>query len=200
MRKSLGDMNDFDQMDKEAGVGAVLPPPVPAAPKNGNDLPVPANVVELRDQLVKQYHKGHESLVERLSEDTGGMLTADDLLVALIDEVVKETDHLLGNQLVAAQDGMLRDASVISYKRAEVLEKAIKAVQAKRAFEADSGIDIDSPSMMVIFRFFMQKVNDTLVKMEQAEEMRNIFFATIGEEMKDWKRELRAKFEEIKEK
>lgn len=191
-------MDDFDKMDNEAG--AILAPPVPSVPVNGrNGSHVPANVVELRKQLVEQYHGGAGSLIERISDKSEGGLSADDLLVALIDEVVKETDHLLGNELVAAQDGLLRDASVISYKRAEVLEKAIKAVQAKRAFEADSGIDLDSPSMMVVFRFFLSKVSDTLIKMEQAEEMRNIFFSAIGDEMKDWKKELRAKFDELKE-
>lgn len=191
-------MDDFDKMDNEAG--AILAPPVPSVPVNGrNGSHVPANVVELRKQLVEQYHGGAGSLIERISDKSEGGLSADDLLVALIDEVVKETDHLLGNELVAAQDGLLRDASVISYKRAEVLEKAIKAVQAKRAFEADSGIDLDSPSMMVVFRFFLSKVSDTLIKMEQAEEMRNIFFSAIGDEMKDWKKELRTKFDELKE-
>jgi hypothetical protein len=189
-------MDEFEEMDADAGVDAVLAPPQP--PAAGVVSHVPANVVELREQLVKKYHGGSDSLVERIAKSRDGGLTADDLLVALIDEVVSETDHLLGNELVAAQDGMLRDASVISYKRAEVLEKAIKAVQAKRVFEKESGIDLDSPSMMVIFRFFMKKANDTLTKMGQPEEMKNIFFSTLGNEMDGWKKELREKFDELR--
>ena len=111
--------------------------------------------------------------------------------------MVRESDHLLGNELVATQNGDLRDASVISYKRAEVLEKAIKAAQARMEFERESGIDLDSPSMMVVFRFFMSKVKDVFAKMGMDSEANDVFFRMLGDEMENWKRELHEKLEEL---
>jgi len=183
-------MDDFEKMDTEAGVTEVLPaPPSPSAIIPGG------GVAEYRDELVRRYHGGAGSLVERLKADGK---SGEDLLVMLIDEVLKETDHLLGNHLVATENGNLRDASVISYKRAEVLEKALKAYQSKQAFERESGIDIDSPSMMVIFRFFMSKIKQTFDSMEMPIEQQDIFFGTLGQITESWKRELREEFEQMK--
>jgi hypothetical protein len=189
--------DDFEKADADAGVALVVPEPV----KDDKSI-VPheaeSDVVAFRNKLVAQYHKGAPSLVKRLQ--SVGRADAEALLVALIDEVIGETDHLLGNELVSTHNGELRDASVISFKRAEVLEKAIKAVQAKQEFERDSGFDIDSPAMMVIFRFFMAKCKDSFDKMGVREEVPDLFFRTLGELMDEWKKELRENFEELRNK
>lgn len=190
--------DDFRKADIEAGVVTVEPPD-----SYGNvssmvprrELPI-ADVVQYREQLVKSYHSGAPSLVEKIKK--AGKDDIESLLIALIDEVVRETDHLLGNELVATQNGELRDASIISFKRAEVLEKAIKAVQAKQEFERESGIDVDSPSMIVVFRFFMSKAKDAFDRMGVGNEVRDLFFRTLGEIMENWKRELRDRFEELR--
>lgn len=185
------DKDDFTQADEDI---SVLSPEKSLTTQNKGV--VPANIVEYRDQLVKQYHNGATSLVERIRK--GGKEDAESLLVALIEEVVKETDHLLGNELVSTQNGELRDASVISFKRAEVIEKAIRAVQAKQEFERESGIDVDSPSMIVIFRFFMSKTKDTLDKMGVDSDFNDLFFRTFSDVTESWKKELRIRFEELR--
>lgn len=157
---------------------------------------VPANVVHFRDQLVRQYHKGAPSLIKKLRD--AGKDDIESLLVALIDEVVVETDHLLGNELVATQNGDLRDSSIISFKRTEALEKAIKAVQAKQEFERTGGIDVDSPAMVTVFKFFMSKAKETLEHMGVDAEMNDLFFNTLADVTDDWKKELRAEFEALK--
>ena len=188
--------DDFEKADSDAGVMTVEPPSrnLPeTVPLNGK---LPANVVEYRKQLVTTYHNGSPSLVERIRK--AGKDDIESLLIAMIDEVVGETDNLLGNELVATQNGELRDASIISFKRAEVLEKAIKAVQAKQEFERTSGIDVDSPSMIIIFRFFMSKSKEAFDRMGVGDEVRDLFFRTIGEIMENWKKELREHFDELR--
>jgi hypothetical protein len=183
------DNDEFVSADREAGV-AVIPP------GSGGTPLVVGSRAAFRNTLVEQYHKGSKSLVERLKKDNKA--DAESLLICLIDEVIGESDHLLGNELVATENGDLRDASVISYKRAEVLEKAIKAVQARNQVEKESGVDLDSPSMMVVFRFFMFKVKETFKKMGISDEQSDIFFRTLGEEMEDWKKELREQLSMLK--
>lgn len=189
-------------------VTVVLEPPpsmTPAltGPPNGSNgsngsLPStrPSEVLKFRDELVRQYH-GAGSLVDRLKQQGKG--DAEALLVALVDEVIKESDHLLGNELVATNEGNLKDASVISGARATVLEKAIKAVQAKQEFERDGGIDVDSPSMVVIIRFFLSKCSDTFELMGVGDEVRDLFMRTIGDVMDDWKKELRENFDNLRQ-
>ena len=184
-------MDDFEKMDTDAGVSTAEV--VSVDPSN---LMPAGGVMDYREQLVKKYHGGSKSIHERLRAN--GKSTGEDLLLALIDEVLKETDNLLGNHLVAAENGNLRDASVISYKRAEVLEKAFKAFQSKQQFEKESGIDINSPSMMVIFRFFMSKIQEVFDRMETPAEERDVFFRSLGEVTEEWKKELREEFEAMK--
>ena len=187
-------VNDFDKMDEEAGVSTVQAEIVPRGRAVSNVIP--GGTSDYRQQLVEKYHGGSRSLVKRLK--SAGLEDNESLLIALIDEIVGETDNLLGNHLIATENGDLRDSSIISYKRAEVLEKAIKAVQSKQAFEKESGIDVDSPSMVVIFKYFMKKVMEAFDRMEAPTEQSDIFFRTLGEETENWKRELREEFEAIK--
>ena len=183
------DVDDFEKADKAAGV-QVLPP------ERSVEKRQTSNVMAYRKQLVEKYHEGAPSLIEKLRQ--AGRNDNDALLVALVDEVIGESDHLLGNELVATENGELRDASVISFKRAEVLEKAIKAVQAKQEFEKESGIDVDSPAMIIIFRFFMSKAKDSFDRMGVGTEVSDLFFRTFGVSMEFWKKELREHFEELK--
>jgi hypothetical protein len=150
---------------------------------------VPHDVVEHRDQLVKKYHNGVSSLSERLKLE--GKDNIESLVTALIDEVIKETDNLLGNELIATQNGSLRDATIISEKRAAVLAQVIKAAQAKQLFEKEHGIDLDSPSMRIVFQYFMGKVRKTFKNLNYQDEVSDVFFRNLGASMDNWKKELR---------
>jgi hypothetical protein len=112
--------------------------------------------------------------------------------------MVQETDHLLGNELVATENGELRDASIISFKRVEALEKTAKAVQTKQAFEKEIGLDIDSPAMMIVFRYFMSKVKMALMKVNAPDDMSDLFFRALSEAMSDWKKDLKTQMAELK--
>jgi hypothetical protein len=182
---------EFEIADKEAGVGEM----VVSSPSSRDVLPA-RNAVEYRDQLVAKYHQGAKGLVDKLR--SSGRNDAEALLLSLINEVIQETDHLLGNELVATENGELRDASIISFKRAEVLEKAIKAVQTKQQFEKEQGLDLDSPAMMVVFRYFMSKVKVALVQVNAPDDMSDLFFRTLSAAMAEWKRDLKVQFGELK--
>lgn len=187
--------DDFDNMDKE---GQSSPQgETQLVPHNSDGTVDQGNIASYRDELVNKYHQGSQSLIERLQQS--GNEDGNALLMTLIDEVIKETDNLLGNHLVATENGDLRDASVISYKRAEVLEKAIKAVQSKQQIDQESGIDVDSPSMMIVFRYFMRKAKEVFSKIDMPDEQVNLFFQTFSNEMTDWKRELREELESVKD-
>jgi isopropylmalate/homocitrate/citramalate synthase len=189
----MSETTEFDIADREAGVTGEL---VTTPPKNANGAVQPVNAVEYRAQLISRYHQGAKGLVDKLR--TSGHNDAEALLLSLINEVIQETDHLLGNELVATENGELRDASIISFKRAEVLEKAIKAVQSKHQLEREQGLDLDSPAMMVVFRYFMSKVKTALVKANAPDDMSDLFFRTLSDAMADWKRDLRVQFGELK--
>jgi len=159
-------------------------------------MPAPVDgMVAHRQALVRAYHGGSKSLVEKLNtEDKSDMAN---LVMALVDEVIGETDNLKGNELIATEDGNLRDASIISFKRAEVLEKAIKAVQTKQVFDKETGIDVSSPQMQAVFRFFMRKVKIVFQRMGYEDEACDTFFEYLGIAMEGWQKELQSELEEL---
>lgn len=160
-------------------------------PQDLNDAP--KGMMEHRDALIKKYHNGAKSLTERLKAEN--RTDIDNLVIALVEEVIKETDNLLGNELIATQSGNLRDATIISDKRASVLAQAIKAVQAKQEFEKErGGFDVDSPGMKIIFKFFMEKVREAFKSLNYNDEQSDIFFRALGGVLVDWKKELKQHF------
>lgn len=197
----MADEDEFVQADEEAGavedVEVVSPPSKAVAPVAPRNM-VPADVVEFRKQLLEEYHKGAVGLIERINKN--GMGGFEPVVVELINEMVRETDHLLGNELVATQNGDLRDASIISFKRVESLEKTLKSIHEKREREkTHGGIDIDSPAMLVIFRFFMSKAKETFDRMGVNTEIRDLFFRQLPEVMGEWKKELKEDLEHRKQ-
>ena len=186
----MSDEDEFLEADRDAGVSVL-------APEKRGDLTKPdSDVLVFRQKLLEDYHKGAPNLLERLKNS--GKDDLESLLMAMLEEVILEADHLLGNELVATRNGELRDASVIGFKRTEVFEKAMKALQTKLQFEKQSGIDVESPSMMIIFRFFISKAKEALDRTGVDEEVANLFFIQFGEVTNDWKKELRKQFEELR--
>jgi hypothetical protein len=156
----------------------------------------PSNMIEHRQALIENYHKGANGLADRLKRENRDK--PEMLVMALVEEVVKETDSLLGNELIATENGELRDASIISFKRSEVLEKAIKAVQTKQMFDGDKVIDPDGPAMKIVLRFFMKKVKNVFERMGMQDEMSDAFFRQLGESMDGWQKELTEELEDLK--
>lgn len=180
-------VNDFEAVDSEVGQfsGSIVKSPTASS---AVDMPA-SGVVEFRQALVEKYYKGSKGLISALRDVGDDGITG--LLTALIEQVIQETDHLLGNELVSTHNGDLRDASIISFKRAEVLEKAIKAVQTKRDIEKQSGLDVDSPHMEIVFRYFMEVARDALEAIAATEEQHDLFFRSVIEQTNNWKKDIK---------
>jgi len=193
--------DEFDQADQDSGATQVPAKVVDAGGNGGNGgngvglAAHPTTMMEHRAELIKQYHGGSEGLADKLGKQ--GKNNMESLILALVDEIIKEGDHLLGNELLAGEQGALRDSSVISAKRAEVLEKAIKAAQTKMAFDREHGIDVDSPAMRVVFKFFMKKVKETFAYLQYTDEVADTFFRTLRDSMNVWDKELKAEIEDM---
>jgi len=185
-------MSDLENIDAELmPVSAALEER--SVPESQVDAP--KDLMELRERLVTKYHDGAPSLIDKLKKE--GRDSLESLVPALVEEIIGETDSLLGNELIAAQQGSLKDSSAISFRRSEVAMMAIKAVQAKQQFERESGLDVNSPSLLVVFKYFMAKVKHVMDLMETDDEFNDTFFRMLGDVMDGWKRELKEEFDEL---
>jgi hypothetical protein len=86
----MGNQTEFEVADRDAGVSGELV----TVEKDPRGALQPTNIAEYRAQLIAKYHKGARGLIERLR--TSGQDNAEALLLAIIEEVVRETDYLSG--------------------------------------------------------------------------------------------------------
>ena len=183
----IQDSHGLKFANPESVQGEILPPDM-------NN--VPRDMMEHREQLLRKYHGGEKSLSDKLKKE--GRNDLQSLVAALLDEMMEEGDSLQGNKLIALQSGQLRDATIISDKRAGVIEKIIKAVQAKQEFEKERGdLDLDSPALRIIFTYFMGKSKQAFKQLHLNDEQSDIFFTELAKVLSDWKKELKEEFDRI---
>lgn len=172
----------------------VLPPETSAVPYKKNQKEN-AQVV-LRDQKISQHYGGREnSLASRASS---GSFSGEELLRDLVTELFKEIDNLAGVQVMATENGDLQATTIIASKRTEIIDRAIKAIMHKKEFEAQNSIDIESPSMMIVFRYFLEKCNEAFRMAGFNEDTTNPFFHCFNDVVKEWKKELKKRIAELK--
>ena len=148
--------------------------------------------IRARDRAIEKFH-GSKSLNDKM----GGVENADRAMMILIQEMIGETDSLLGNRELAQSDGNIRDASVISSKRSEALERVYKALLNKREFEKESGIDVDSPSVRIIYNHFMKKAYEAFNNSGLGKDISDLFFRQLALSLENWKSELKKEFADV---
>jgi len=150
-------------------------------------------IVQERDKLVKAYFSDDKSLADKIIDD--GSIDFEAAVAVLLHELVRESDNLLGNQLFATNNGEIRDASIISHKRAQVIQMAVKTIQHKGKFDREYSreVDLDSPAMAIVFRYFLQKVKDVFYQIDFEGEQMDVFFRQFSKSTENWKKELKGK-------
>jgi hypothetical protein len=146
------------------------------------------SLIESRQNEIEAHYAGGGSLSEQLAS-TEGSFTA--IMDCVMYQMAGETDKLVGNERMLAKEGSLRDASVVSAKRIEGLERIGKMAQVKSSVEKDMTIDLDSPSIKVFWEYFLGCVNDVMIKMDEPVEAKDTFFRIFADRTVNWKKELK---------
>lgn len=169
----------------------IIQPEVMTAVEKKSDL----SAVSLREQKIKEHYQGGLTLSEKIRSEG---LSVEELLQSLISEYCREVDNMAGNQILATENGLNESSSVISAKRVEMIDRLFKAMMTKKEFENTSSIDVDSPSMKVIWRYFMVKCQESFTKAGFKTEVSDIFFRTLTEVMADWRKDIKRLIAETK--
>ena len=103
---------------------------------NGNgDINKPEidwDIISYRKKLVDQYRKNRRGIKDLLRN---GRLSIDDTLMLIAEEILEESESLLGNELITTEDGDIEKATSISVKRTDVL-KSVADILAKKRTES----------------------------------------------------------------
>lgn len=166
--------------------------------QNNSDLPAEnKDWINERQKMVSSYFKGSQGLLHHLKNQNKDKPTS--LILALVEEIVHETDNLLGAERLSAQKGDFKNSSVASFKRVEALEKATKAVQTHLQFQKENSIDLDSPYVEIIFNYFMRKTREAFKLSGYKNEASDVFFKMLSRGFSNWKKELQQEIDDMTE-
>ena len=163
----------------------------------GAIAPISPNQIigSVRDGKIADAYNGSGSVCSRMSDPESSV---EEIMQALLYEFAREIDKLAGNERLAIDNGEIERATVISVKRAEVIDKMVKAFMSKKEFDSTTSIDVESPSMRVVFHFFLQKCQESFDKSGMSSEVSNLFFRNLTEVMANWKKELKRRIVEMR--
>ncbi len=147
------------------------------------------------DKIAIHYGGKKNSLTSKVGE---GAFSGEELLRDLVKEYLREVDNLAGSQVIATENGDIHSSTIISSKRTEIIDRAIKAIMHKKEFEAQNSIDVESPSMFIVFRYFLEKCTQAFADAGFSKDVSNPFFHSFDAVTKDWKKELKKQIAELK--
>jgi len=159
------------------------------------NLPEVSSIHDKRNHVLSRHYGGPKSMLEKLSES--GRTDFDSMALALIEEMVIENDKLLASEEIVAEEGNLRDASVISSKRLEGLDRTYKAVSTLRELNKDHSIDLESPSVRLLVTYVFHCFKESLDILKLDDDLKDAIFQTLETRMTDWKKEFRSRIREM---
>lgn len=154
------------------------------------------DLFEERNNLVKK-HSPSGTLIERLSRED---INAEDAFTELIKELAESIEVLKGNELLFTSSGNLRDASVLTFKRVESIEKMLVAIQNKHKLIREETINLDSPYIRVLITYFFDKLDESCEKSGLDAESKNVLLNTFSVACQKWKKEVKTKILSMREK
>lgn len=159
------------------------------------DLAASSDKIAYHEKRIRTHYNG-DSLADMINNDD---ISTESLIRSLLLELAREIDNLAGNRIIATENGELEKATIISSKRTEMVDRAIKAIMAKKEFEATTSIDVESPSMRVVFQYFLEKCQESFAKSGMNSEISDTFFRNFNDICgATWKKELKRRIAEIK--
>jgi hypothetical protein len=152
--------------------------------------------VKFRDEKIATHYGDEKKSLAKIvgNEPYNG----EELLRLLVNELLREVDNLAGSQIIATENGDFQTATIISAKRTEIVDRAIKAIMHKKEFEAQTSIDIESPFVFVIFKYFIEKCKEAFTNAGFNNDTMNPFFYAFDDATREWKKDLKKRIVELK--
>lgn len=153
------------------------------------------DVISYRNKVIERYRQNRRGINDLLQ---GGSLTIDDTLLLIAEEILAESEALLGNGLIMTEDGDLEKATNISVKRTDVLKSVADILAKKRELnQKDADVDLNGPAFMIFQKMCFDKMTDTLEELNFDKEMVQLVLSKWVDKLKNWGKELKKELEKL---
>lgn len=150
----------------------------------------------VHEQSLKEYYGGKKGLLEKLKEE--GKTTYEGLINGLIEEMYKSVDNLKGNEIVAKKKEDLGASTLIESKHMEAMTQLSKVLQQKQIFDKENGIDLNSPQMTVILKYFLDTIKETFESIKTDDEQQSLFWTAFVSKVDTWKKDIQDRIDNMK--
>lgn len=139
-----------------------------------------------KDEKLGAHYKGGRSL-SLLNDD----LSAEEKIQIISSEMMKESDSILANRIIADERGDISVSSACSEKRAGILDKAIKIQHTQRVLDREASIDLDAPVFRHVYGHFFFALKETLNSNGIENQQMNHILKKLAENLTDWKSQVK---------
>lgn len=153
------------------------------------------DVVSYRNQVIKEYRANRGGIKSAINR-TG--TTVDEMMMVIAEEILEESEVLLGNELITTEEGDIDKATNISVKRASVLKTVADILARKREInQKDADVDLNGPAFQVFQRLCFEKMTATLEELNFDKEMISLVLSKWAEKLMNWGKELKAELDKM---
>ena len=154
---------------------------------------IDGDIISYRKKLVEQYRRNRRGIKDLLRN---GRLSIDDTLMLIAEEILEESESLLGNELITTEDGDLEKATSISVKRTDVLKSVADILAKKRELnQRDADVDLNGPAFMIFQKMCFDKMTAVLEELNFDKEMVHLILSKWVNKLQNWGKELKIELE-----
>lgn len=158
------------------------------------------DIFAYKNQLIKQHYGSSKDLISKIKSSKNGD-AVQDVINVVIEEIIKESDNLLGNSLVFTKENKLHDATTVAVKRTDILETVTRIVTKQQEINQKSAkIDLNSPAFQIFQSICLDNLRTTLEQLKLENEMAQLIILKWGESMEFWEKEMKTRMGSLNEK
>lgn len=151
-----------------------------------------AGISDVKKKMVRRHYGEDQSLVSRIMTADGSSM--ENIINAAILEIAKESENLLGNELIFTENNNLHDASAVAVKRTEILEKIVSVIGKKADILSKSNsVDLNSPVFQVFQQICVDKLKEILGYLDIDNDLKQLIVIKWGDSMAEWEKELKSR-------
>ena len=147
-----------------------------------------------RDNAIKQFFKGQQSVAAKVKKST----SAKQVLNALVQQLAKNYDNMCGIQQMFLNNGQLANSTIIAGKKDEILQRLSTIM--KKIFDMDvksRSIDVDSPQVKILITLLFEKFVSVINTFVDSPDLQILIINSLKQSLKTWDKEFKQRIKNL---
>ena len=147
-----------------------------------------------RENAIKQFFKGQESVAEKVKKST----SAKQVLNTLVQQLAKNYDNMCGLQQMFLNNGQLANSTIIAGKKDQILQRLSTIM--KKIFDMDvktRSIDVDSPQVKILITLLFEKFVSVINTFVDSPDLQILIINSLKQSLKTWDKQFKQRIKNL---